>query len=152
MGLDIQIFGEKGGLRWASEQPNQAYWTPLGGRTEIIEKGEAGISEMAARLSRVPIAHPEGFPLAVANIYIDLAAAIRAEKAGLPLDAVANHFPKPRMACGRWLPFTQVLSLPSKTAPGWMRDHPCFGDANQLIGLGSVLRRITRHGNSRASG
>jgi predicted dehydrogenase len=93
-GLDIQIFGEKGGLRWASEQPNQAYWTPLGGRTEIIEKGEAGISEMAARLSRVPIAHPEGFPLAVANIYVDLAAAIRADKAGGQIEALANHFPK----------------------------------------------------------
>ncbi|MEM6712492.1 MAG: Gfo/Idh/MocA family oxidoreductase [Pseudomonadota bacterium] len=93
-GLDIQIFGEKGGLRWASEHPNQAYWSPLGGRTEIIEKGEAGISDMAARLSRVPIAHPEGFPLAVANIYVDLAAAIRAQKAGEPLDQMANQFPK----------------------------------------------------------
>ncbi len=93
-GLDIQVFGEKGGLRWASEQPNQAFWTPLGGRTEIIEKGEAGISEMAARLSRVPIAHPEGFPLAVANIYIDLAEAIHASKTGAKLANAANHFPK----------------------------------------------------------
>lgn len=93
-GLDIQVFGEKGGLRWASEQPNQAYWTPLGGRTEIIEKGEAGFSDMAARLSRVPIGHPEGFPLAVANIYADLAAAIDVAKAGKPLDPMVNHFPK----------------------------------------------------------
>jgi predicted dehydrogenase len=81
-GLDIQIFGETGGLRWASEQPNQVYYHKLGGRVEIIEKGEAGISPEAARLSRVAIAHPEGFPLAVANIYVDLAAAIRGEAAG----------------------------------------------------------------------
>lgn len=80
-GLDIQVFGETGGLRWASEQPNQVFYTPLGGRTQIIEKGEAGLGEEAARLSRVPIAHPEGFPLAVANIYVDLAAAIRGEGA-----------------------------------------------------------------------
>lgn len=78
-GFDIQVFGETGGLRWASEQPNQVWYTPLGGRTQIIEKGESGLSEDAARLSRVPIAHPEGFPLAVANIYVDLAAAIRGE-------------------------------------------------------------------------
>ena len=26
-GLSIQVFGEKGGLRWAQEQPNQLYWT-----------------------------------------------------------------------------------------------------------------------------
>lgn len=93
-GLDIQIFGEKGGMRWASEQPNQVHWTPLSGRTQIIEKGEAGISEMAARLSRVAIAHPEGFPLAVANIYVDLAAAINADLSGSALDPAANHFPR----------------------------------------------------------
>jgi predicted dehydrogenase len=84
-GFDIQVFGETGGMRWASEQPNQVYYTPLGGRTQIIEKGEGGLSDDAARLSRVPIAHPEGFPLAVANIYVDLAAAIRGEaRDGLP--------------------------------------------------------------------
>ena len=84
-GFDIQIFGETGGMRWASEQPNQVYFTPVGGRTQIMEKGEAGLSEEAARLSRVAIAHPEGFPLAVANIYVDLAAAIRGEaRAALP--------------------------------------------------------------------
>jgi predicted dehydrogenase len=85
-GFDIQVFGETGGLRWASEQPNQVYYTPVGGRTQIMEKGEAGLSTDAARLSRVAIAHPEGFPLAVANIYLDLAAAIRGEvRDGLPL-------------------------------------------------------------------
>ena len=84
-GFDIQIFGETGGMRWASEQPNQVYYTPVGGRTQIMEKGEGGLSDEAARLSRVAIAHPEGFPLAVANIYVDLAAAIRGEvRDGLP--------------------------------------------------------------------
>ena len=85
-GLDIQVFGEKGGMRWASEQPNQVFYTPLGGRTQIMEKGEDGLDAEAQRLSRVAIAHPEGFPLAVANIYVDLAAAIRGEPGGnLPL-------------------------------------------------------------------
>lgn len=85
-GFDIQVFGETGGLRWASEQPNQVYYTPVGGRTQIMEKGESGLSDEAARLSRVAIAHPEGFPLAVANIYVDLAAAIKGEsRDALPL-------------------------------------------------------------------
>lgn len=84
-GFDIQVFGETGGMRWASEQPNQVLYTPVGGRTQIMEKGEAGLSDEAARLSRVAIAHPEGFPLAVANIYVDLAAAIRGQaRDGLP--------------------------------------------------------------------
>ena len=84
-GFDIQVFGETGGLRWASEQPNQLIYTPVGGRTQIIEKGEGGLHDEAQRLSRVAIAHPEGFPLAVANIYCDLADAIRGEvRDGLP--------------------------------------------------------------------
>ena len=84
-GFDIQVFGETGGMRWASEQPNQVYYTPVGGRTQIMEKGESGLSDEATRLSRVAIAHPEGFPLAVANIYVDLAAAIGGEsRAALP--------------------------------------------------------------------
>ncbi|WP_422047879.1 Gfo/Idh/MocA family protein [Shimia sp.] len=89
-GFDIQVFGETGGLRWASEQPNQLIYTPVGGRTQVIEKGEAGLYEDAQRLSRVAIAHPEGFPLAVANIYCDLADAIAGEvRDGLP-DAAAG--------------------------------------------------------------
>ncbi len=84
-GFDIQIFGETGGMRWASEQPNQVFYTPVGGRTQIMEKGDSGLSDEATRLSRVAIAHPEGFPLAVANIYVDLAAALSGEaRDGLP--------------------------------------------------------------------
>lgn len=84
-GFDIQVFGETGGMRWMSEQPNQVMYTPVGGRTQIMEKGEGSLSDEASRLSRVAIAHPEGFPLAVANIYVDLAAAIRGEtRDGLP--------------------------------------------------------------------
>lgn len=84
-GFEIQIFGESGGLKWFAEQPNQLIYTPLGGRTQVIEKGEAGLHYEAERLSRVAIAHPEGFPMAIANIYCELADAIRGEQRdGLP--------------------------------------------------------------------
>jgi predicted dehydrogenase len=75
-GFDIQVFGEKGGLKWISEQPNQLLFSKVGKRTEIIEKGENNLHDDASRLTRVAIAHPEGFPLAVANIYVDIAASI----------------------------------------------------------------------------
>ncbi len=92
-GLDIQVFGERGGLRWAQEQPNQLFWQPLGGRTEIMEKGDAGLSDGARRLSRVVIGAPEGFPLAVANVYVDLAEVIGAAKTGRAADPAALHYP-----------------------------------------------------------
>ena len=84
-GFDIQVFGEKAGLKWKSEHPNQLIYSKVGNRTEIIEKGENDLCEDAMRLSRVAIAHPEGFPLAVANIYVDIAATLNGDKrASLP--------------------------------------------------------------------
>ena len=79
-GFDIQVFGEKAGLKWKSEHPNQLIYSKVDNRTEIIEKGENNLCEDALRLSRVAIAHPEGFPLAVANIYVDIAATLKGEK------------------------------------------------------------------------
>jgi predicted dehydrogenase len=71
-GLAIQVFGETGGLRWTQEQPNQLYYTPVGGRTTVIERGEADLSPEADKSSRVTIGHAEGMPLAFANIYAEL--------------------------------------------------------------------------------
>lgn len=93
-GLTLQIFGEKGGLRWSQEQPNQLYWMPLNGRLEIIERGEGGLSPEADRTSRVTIGHAEGMPLAFANIYTDLAEAIQARKDGRPMDPAADLYPR----------------------------------------------------------
>lgn len=93
-GLTLQLFGETGGLRWAQEQPNQLYWMPLGGRLEVIERGAGGLSPEADRSSRVTVGHAEGMPLAFANIYSDLAEAIRARKAGRPMDPAADLYPR----------------------------------------------------------
>jgi len=93
-GLTLQVFGEKGGLRWSQEQPNQLYWMPLGGRLQVIERGEAGLSPEADRTSRVTIGHAEGMPLAFANIYKDLAEAIRAQKEKREIDPAANLYPR----------------------------------------------------------
>ncbi len=93
-GLTLQVFGEQGGLRWAQEQPNQLYWTPTGGRVQVIERGEAGLSPAADRASRVTIGHAEGMPLAFANIYSDLAEVIRAQKDGRSPDPAATLYPK----------------------------------------------------------
>jgi predicted dehydrogenase len=93
-GLTLQVFGEKGGLRWAQEQPNQLYWMPLGERLQVIERGEAGLSPEADRTTRVTIGHAEGMPLAFANIYSDLAEAIRADKEGRALDPAADLYPR----------------------------------------------------------
>ena len=93
-GLTLQVFGEKGGLRWAQEQPNQLYWMPLNQRLQTIERGEANLSPEADRTTRVTIGHAEGMPLAFANIYTDLAEAIRAEKEGRTINPAADLYPR----------------------------------------------------------
>lgn len=93
-GLSLQVFGETGGLRWSQEQPNQLFYMPLNGRLQVIERGEANLSPEADRATRVTIGHAEGMPLAFANIYSDLAEAIRAEKAGRAIDPAADLYPR----------------------------------------------------------
>jgi predicted dehydrogenase len=93
-GLTLQVFGERGGLAWAQEQPNQLRWTPLGERTQTIERGEIGLSPEHDRVSRVTVGHAEGMPLAFANLYADLAETIRAGKDGRSPDPAADLFPR----------------------------------------------------------
>ncbi|APX10755.1 Gfo/Idh/MocA family protein [Tateyamaria omphalii] len=93
-GLTLQVFGETGGLRWSQEQPNQLHYMPLNERLQIIERGEANLSPEADRTTRVTIGHAEGMPLAFANIYTDLAEAIRARKEGRLMDPAANLYPR----------------------------------------------------------
>lgn len=92
-GLTLQVFGEKGGLRWSQEQPNQLFWMPLGGNLQTIERGQAGLSPEADRTSRVTVGHAEGMPLAFANIYADLAEAIHARKEDRAPDPAATLYP-----------------------------------------------------------
>ena len=92
-GLTLQVFGEEGGVSWEQEHPNQLYWTPVDGRTQIIERGAPDLSPEAQRASRVTIGHAEGMPLAFANIYADLAEVIAADKEGRTPDPAATHYP-----------------------------------------------------------
>jgi len=78
-GLNIRVFGERGGLRWHQEQPGQLYWTPLGGATQILERGAPGQYADAASASRFAIGHAEGLPVAFANIYRDIHVALNGE-------------------------------------------------------------------------
>jgi predicted dehydrogenase len=91
-GLTIRVFGEKGGLRWRQEEPNQIIWSPLDEPSRTLERGASGLHRVAARGSRIPVGHPEGMLEAFANIYGDLYAAIAAARAGRRT-GVTDDFP-----------------------------------------------------------
>jgi predicted dehydrogenase len=93
-GLNIRVFGEKGGLRWSQQWPDQLFYTPLNQPTITLERGGPGLSPEADRASRIAIGHAEGMPLAFANIYVDLAEAIAAKRKGRAIHPHADHYPK----------------------------------------------------------
>jgi predicted dehydrogenase len=92
-GLTLQVFGEKGGLSWQQQHPDQLYWTPLNGRTQVLERGDATLSEQAVRASRIAIGHAEGLPVAFANIYHDLAEVLKASNTGSAPSPLALDYP-----------------------------------------------------------
>ena len=92
-GLNIRVFGEKGGLRWAQQWPDQLFYTPLNQPTITLERGGPGLSPEADRASRIAIGHAEGMPLAFANIYVDLAEAISAKRQARQINPLADHYP-----------------------------------------------------------
>jgi predicted dehydrogenase len=92
-GFNMRVFGEKGGLRWAQQWPDQLQWTPLNGRTETIERGMGGLSPDAERATRIAAGHSEGMLVAFANIYADMADVIDARHAGKTPSSQALHFP-----------------------------------------------------------
>lgn len=88
--LRIRVYGTKGGLEWAQEDPNYLWYTPFGVPKRLLTRGGAGAREVAARVSRTPGGHPEGYLEGFANIYAEAARAIRAKEAGeeIPADVV----------------------------------------------------------------
>lgn len=122
-GLTLQVFGEKGGLRWSQEQPNQLYWMPLNERLQVIERGEASLSPEADRTTRVTIGHAEGMPLAFANIYTDLAEAIRARKEGRDMDPAANLYPRAEDGL-RSMAAVVAVAQSGKADGAWMDARP----------------------------
>ena len=92
-GLTLRVFGERGGLRWSQEQPNQLYWTPLGDSTRALERGDERLAAEARAGSRITVGHVEGMLGAFANIYAGLAESIRARRAGRAPRAAASLYP-----------------------------------------------------------
>src|SRR5205085_5309557 len=77
--LSLRIYGEKAGIEWRQEDPNQLVFTPFGEIRRIIRRGSVGTGRAAARATRIPSGHPEGYLEAFAQLYTDLAEQITAK-------------------------------------------------------------------------
>ncbi|MFP4269866.1 MAG: Gfo/Idh/MocA family protein [Alphaproteobacteria bacterium] len=91
-GLRLRVFGDAGALDWQQERPERLRVTRLAEPPRELVRGGPGTGAEAARLSRVPAGHPEGYLEAFANLYRDAADAIHAHAEGRG-GATAAHLP-----------------------------------------------------------
>lgn len=92
-GLRLRVYGTKGGLDWTQADPNYLWFTPFGEPKRLITRGGAGSGAAAARVTRVPPGHPEGYLEGFANIYSEVARAIKAKREGKKRPGKEVQFP-----------------------------------------------------------
>ncbi|WJG11277.1 Gfo/Idh/MocA family oxidoreductase [Aliiglaciecola sp. LCG003] len=83
-GLKIKVYGDKGGIEWEQMSPNSLVYRPVGQPYQVLRAGlgQPGLCTEALNRCRTPGGHPEGYLEAMANLYVDFAAAVRKELAG----------------------------------------------------------------------
>lgn len=91
-GLAVRVYGDKGALEWAQEDPEHLRYTPVDGATQLLARGTGCIKEKAAAQGRLPSGHPEGLVTAFANIYRNYVSALVAKKNGA--DAEVYDYPR----------------------------------------------------------
>jgi predicted dehydrogenase len=119
-GLKLRVFGTKGGLEWVQADPNYLWFTPFGEPKRLLTRAGAGAGPAAARVSRVPSGHPEGYLEGFANIYAEAARAIRAarKKNGKPAKDVVY----PTVSDGvEGVAFVEACVRSSKKNAGWVK-------------------------------
>lgn len=77
--LRLRVYGSEGSLAWAQETPNMLVHRPLNEPMRTFTRNGEGIGADAAAHARIPAGHPEGYLAAFANVYGNVAAAIRGE-------------------------------------------------------------------------
>ncbi len=118
-GLRLRVYGEKGGLEWAQENPNQLWFTPFGQPKRLLTRGGAGVGAAAARVTRTPPGHPEGYLEGFANIYAEAARAIRARQAG---EALPEGVVYPTLADGlAGMRFVEACVQSSTRNAAWVK-------------------------------
>jgi predicted dehydrogenase len=92
-GFRVRIYGEKGSLEWAEEDPNHARASYIDKPTEILSRGRDKMYPRAQSLSRLPSGHPEGYFECFANLYSTFLTALGKKLGGEPLTVDDLDFP-----------------------------------------------------------
>lgn len=91
--LKIRIYGQRGGIEWAQQEPNTLIVKWANRPAEIVRTGNGYMGAAAAHNSRTPGGHPEGYIEAFANIYRNFALTVSARRDGVEPQAEWLDFP-----------------------------------------------------------
>ena len=80
--LRLRIYGEKASIEWAQEHPNSLKFTPFGEPPRLLTRGGSQLSDAAAKMTRIPPGHPEGYLEGFSNLYSEIADTIIARRQG----------------------------------------------------------------------
>jgi len=80
--LKIRIYGSKGAIEWAHYTCEEVIVTGEDGIRKTIRRGYSAIAPGAAKFTRLPSAHTEGYFEALGNIYSNFADCLNKHKAG----------------------------------------------------------------------
>lgn len=67
--INLRIYGTKGALEWQQTKPDEVRFAKKGEAARVLCRGGDGIDVPAGKLSRIPYGHPEGYYVAIANLY-----------------------------------------------------------------------------------
>lgn len=81
-GLNIRVYGERGGLEWRQDEPNTMVMRWPDRPAELVRTSNGYMCHIANYNSRVPGGHPEGYIEAFANLYRNFALALGSILAG----------------------------------------------------------------------
>lgn len=88
--LRIRVYGSRAGLEWQQEQPNRLQMSRFGEAPQIFSRGSGAAHADAARVTRLPAGHPEGYFEGFATLYSEIGHAIRAARDGRAPPAEVN--------------------------------------------------------------
>ena len=86
-GLHLRVYGEKASLEWHQESPSDLVVKYPDRPRELWRHGNPYLDPAAARFTRVPPGHPEGYLEAFGNLYREVFRAVAAEVEGRRLPA-----------------------------------------------------------------
>lgn len=92
-GLTLRVYGSKGAILWAQENPNYLNVYRYGEPRQVLTRGQGYLSDAAKASTRIPTGHPEGYLEAFATIYCGVVRAIRRHSDGQPLRPDEYDFP-----------------------------------------------------------